>query len=672
MTTSLRDQNPPKAETAATKLAATKINRIVVNGEGLTVRCRGVTGGGSSDPERSHIMWSQTLNFGGSGGVTGAATQRSTTADELFSSASREDDAWNVSPAPPASELFDEVPLDGSRRPEQQQQQPPEVAADVLFDSPEVSQTMDAATLFGADGPEDAPMFGGGGEISSEAPLFGGGGNVDDAGGEDGPEEAGVPFFDDTRPEDSFSWRGRPVNEEPEAKHETESPEQTRNSDDNDKRFPPQVAASPLRSEESDVVSCVATSGAIATGICFLDHMLDQLKSHGQLQVGAVVSIRGVECQHGVEYAPTRSRRPHDTSIFAAVGKAVGSAVRDSLGVASTDRTTFVAPLDEALVRVSVKLTEEEESSSCRCELAPYGETPRGGRLWIGRYRTSLTPTFFKALAQGLRAEIDVVKLRGKNAHHVVEAAFKSFARALRENVDLATDSATWSSSSGGESIRGASRSRQTKETKIDVRVDLSSDDDLASALEGSPTPTAATIALDTGVSCYDALLRTLAEAAGMSLSISCVGDTYIDDHHTVEDVAITLGQCVDEALGSRSGCNRMATASCDDVEVVVDLSNRPHLEWHLPFYSEFMGDEEEMASEMIEHVFQSLATSARLTLHVYRNLPRQSENGRHRRPDIAVATSAAKAFGLALRRAMVLDPRRCGKVASSKGTLDK
>jgi imidazoleglycerol-phosphate dehydratase len=128
----------------------------------------------------------------------------------------------------------------------------------------------------------------------------------------------------------------------------------------------------------------------------------------------------------------------------------------------------------------------------------------------------------------------------------------------------LETD-ATNDSSAPPAERRAAHKARATKETTIDVAVDL----------DGAASAT--TVA--TGIETLDALLLAMAEEASFQLNVDASGDLWIDDHHTTEDVAITVGQVLNEALGSKAGCNRMgrATARVGDaaVEVIADLSNR-------------------------------------------------------------------------------------------------
>ena len=129
------------------------------------------------------------------------------------------------------------------------------------------------------------------------------------------------------------------------------------------------------------------------------------------------------------------------------------------------------------------------------------------------------------------------------------------------------------------------------------------------------------------------------------------------------EDVSITYGQCLGEALGDKAGVVRMASAeaSCGGacVEAVVDLSNRPFLGNDLRFAGELVGD---LAAEMVDHVFMSIAFNAGLTLHL-----RTLEGGGSAEDTLLAAVAA---FGACLGECVSVDPRRAGRVASSKGTL--
>ena len=192
---------------------------------------------------------------------------------------------------------------------------------------------------------------------------------------------------------------------------------------------------------------------------------------------------------------------------------------------------------------------------------------------------------------------------------------------------------------------RTATVSRTTRETDIRVALTL----DGTGAAEVS-----------TGIGFLDHMLTALAKHSRIDLELSCKGDLHIDDHHTAEDCALALGQALDQALGDRSGIARFAHAYAPLDEalarVVVDLSGRPFSSVNIPFVRESIGT---IATENITHVFQSLATTARLTLHV--DLIR-GENDHHK------AEACFKALAIALRQAVT--PDATAGMPSTKGTL--
>ena len=481
----------------------------------------------------------------------------------------------------------------------------------------------------------------------------------------------------------------------------------------------------------------------IGTGICFLDHMVDQLTSHGQLGVtlrcGLLESSIAAPAAGGnrtepeattrffaplKDYATGMADRPHDRDIFTACGSALGQALRSVANDALAQRpassalssATFCCPLDEAFAEAQINLTPPTKgASSCTITLAPYGKFAgpgAGGRTWIGRYRTELTPLFWEAVASGLQADMSLRKVRGANAHHILESTFKSFARAFRAALDTIADgqphgcvqaSAGPAAPAGPSAApRRAERKRATKETTIEVRVDLDAPwllDDMPlgseeawtgkvltpSALRATVQPTSR---IATGIATLDRVLLSLAQAAGIELIVRCEGDRHIDDHHTAEDVAITLGQCLHEALGDKAGLARMGCAvganGGASVRAVLDLSNRPHFESDLPLDEEYVGFVTEppaegaaapwdalcggiLSCEMLFHVFESLVLETRATGHL--ELATDAGKEGH---TLDLALAAASAFGAALSQAIRVDPRRRGAVASSKGTLSK
>ena len=165
---------------------------------------------------------------------------------------------------------------------------------------------------------------------------------------------------------------------------------------------------------------------------------------------------------------------------------------------------------------------------------------------------------------------------------------------------------------------------------------------------------------IDTGLGFFDHMLTALTRHGRFDLQLACSGDLQVDDHHSVEDCALALGQALDQALGDRRGIRRFAHAYAPLDEalarVVVDLSGRPHASVHLNLERPRLGD---VATENLTHFFQSLAMAARMALHVDML---SGENDHHR------AEAAFKALALALRQAVALDGH--SDVPSTKGLL--
>ncbi len=193
---------------------------------------------------------------------------------------------------------------------------------------------------------------------------------------------------------------------------------------------------------------------------------------------------------------------------------------------------------------------------------------------------------------------------------------------------------------------RRASVSRETRETRVQVELALDGCGDVAAA---------------TGLGFLDHMLTALGRHARFDLSLDCCGDLAVDDHHTVEDCALALGEALDRALADRSGIARFgyAYAPLDEAltRVVVDFSGRPYASVALSLVRDSIGD---VASENLVHFFRSLAIGARCTLHV--DLQR-GENDHHK------VESAFKALALALAQAVapVGDPNT---IPSTKGVL--
>ncbi len=195
--------------------------------------------------------------------------------------------------------------------------------------------------------------------------------------------------------------------------------------------------------------------------------------------------------------------------------------------------------------------------------------------------------------------------------------------------------------------MREAEVTRNTLETQITVRV----------RLDGTGHA-----AIDTGVPFLDHMLDQIARHGLVDLEISARGDLHIDAHHTVEDVGIAIGAAFAQALGDKAGVRRYGHAyvPLDEAlsRVVIDLSGRPGLEFHVPFTRARVG---EFDVDLVREFFQGFVNHAKATLHID-NL--RGVNSHHQ------AETVFKAFGRALRMAIELDPRLGGVVPSTKGTL--
>ena len=194
---------------------------------------------------------------------------------------------------------------------------------------------------------------------------------------------------------------------------------------------------------------------------------------------------------------------------------------------------------------------------------------------------------------------------------------------------------------------RTAKISRKTKETELDVAVELDGRGDAQ---------------VSTGIPFFDHMLQTLAKHSALDLRVDCKGDLQIDQHHTVEDTGIALGSAIDQALGDRKG---IARAGCfyfplDEAlaRTVVDLSGRSYLHWNV---SLDQGPRSAMDLSVLEGFFKAIADNARANLHIDLLTGRDFHHG---------AEAVFKSFARALRQAVALDGRLSGVVPSTKGVL--
>ncbi|HSG87429.1 MAG TPA: imidazoleglycerol-phosphate dehydratase HisB [Candidatus Limnocylindrales bacterium] len=195
------------------------------------------------------------------------------------------------------------------------------------------------------------------------------------------------------------------------------------------------------------------------------------------------------------------------------------------------------------------------------------------------------------------------------------------------------------------QDARAVRAHRTTRETDVDVvlRLDGAGEADV-----------------QTGVGAYDHLLGSMAHHGLLDLRVRATGDLHVDEHHTVEDVALVLGSALAAALGDRAGIVRFGDASVPMDEslatAVVDVGGRPYAVIDLPFRGERMGG---LPLQLVPHALEALSRTGGLTLH----LRGSGANDHH------LAEAAFKALGRALRAAVAVDPRRAG-TASTKGSL--
>lgn len=194
---------------------------------------------------------------------------------------------------------------------------------------------------------------------------------------------------------------------------------------------------------------------------------------------------------------------------------------------------------------------------------------------------------------------------------------------------------------------RSAKLARKTNETDIKVEINL----------DGTGK-----YDIETGVGFFDHMLEQLSRHSQIDMKIRAAGDLHIDDHHTVEDTGIVLGQAIARALGERKGINRYASIDLAMDETLtraaLDVSGRPYLVWQVAFSRPKIGS---FDTELVREFFQALAQNAGITLHVANHY---GDNNHH------IAETCFKAVARALRVAIEADPRQKGAVPSTKGTL--
>ena len=195
--------------------------------------------------------------------------------------------------------------------------------------------------------------------------------------------------------------------------------------------------------------------------------------------------------------------------------------------------------------------------------------------------------------------------------------------------------------------MRQSEISRKTGETDVKIRLDLDGTGEYA---------------IDTGVGFLNHMLELFARHGRFNLQVTCKGDTWVDDHHSTEDIGIALGQAFDRALGDRKGITRYGSMllPMDEslIESAVDISGRGMLAYGLDIPTEKVGS---FDTELVEDFFQAFAQNARCTLHIRQLAGRNSHH---------IIEGAFKSVARSLRTAVKIDPDTAGEIPSTKGVL--
>ena len=195
--------------------------------------------------------------------------------------------------------------------------------------------------------------------------------------------------------------------------------------------------------------------------------------------------------------------------------------------------------------------------------------------------------------------------------------------------------------------MRQSEISRKTGETDVKIRLDLDGTGEYA---------------IDTGVGFLNHMLELFARHGRFNLRVTCKGDTWVDDHHSTEDIGIALGQAFDKALGDRKGITRYGSMllPMDEslIESAVDISGRGMLAYGLDIPTEKVGT---FDTELVEDFFQACAQNARCTLHIRQMAGRNSHH---------IIEGAFKSVARSLRAAVKIDPDTAGEIPSTKGVL--
>jgi len=321
--------------------------------------------------------------------------------------------------------------------------------------------------------------------------------------------------------------------------------------------------------------------------------------------------------------------------VFASLQKLIAAGYRlvmvtnqDGLGTASFPREQFETPqrfVLETLASQGITFDElficpHKPADNCECR------KPKPGHLgdFLQRVSVDLAAS---AVIGDRQSDLDLARNIGVRGLKVARRG---------------SSSETWPAITAELLARRATVQRRTKETDIEVRVDLDA--------EGPSS-------ISTGIGFFDHMLEQISRHGGFALQLSCKGDLHIDEHHTVEDCALALGECLRKALGSKRGIGRYGFLLAMDesrAQVAIDLSGRAYAVWEGRFGRSEVGG---LPTELVPHFFRSLADSLGAALHVSVT----GENTHH------MVEACFKGVGRALRQAF----RREGEeLPSTKGLL--
>jgi len=304
-----------------------------------------------------------------------------------------------------------------------------------------------------------------------------------------------------------------------------------------------------------------------------------------------------------------------------------------SLGAIFPSQANFVLfQIDQAL-RIQQALAEQKvivryRGNELHCE--------NSLRLSIGSREEN--NSFFEAL-------INVLGYQGPAYKNMIKELNLQPKDSALDQENNAQNSKSVQATNQAQSPRKATVSRHTSETKIDITLNL----------DGTGVHH-----IKTGLRFFDHMLEQIARHGLIDLDIQCQGDLHIDEHHTIEDVGIALGQALSQAYGDKRGIDRYGFVLPMDearATVALDLSGRPYLVFNASFDRVYVGD---IPTDMIEHFFYSLATHMQATLHI----DVLGANDHHK------VEACFKGLARALKQAIEHNPRISGQVPSSKGSL--